>query len=273
MLTRYSSLLFFLSALLWLQACNQKQPADLIVHHATIYTCDSSFSIREAMAIKDGRILAVGTNKQILDRYIADSLVDAGGQYLYPGFIDAHCHFTGYATDRWKCSLYGTASWEEVLQRVQDYARKAPTEWIYGRGWDQNDWPVKAFPDKTELDRLFPHRPVLLKRIDGHAVVVNQRALDLAGITAATRITGGRIELRNGAPTGLLLDAAMDAVEKHIPPPGDALTRRFLRETQDSCFRYGLTGVHDCGVSEQLLQLVEVLVEVCCRTLRGCVLM
>lgn len=255
--TSFSVRLFLIASTALLHACNTKQPADLIIHHAVIYTCDSAFSIREAMAIKDGRILATGTTAEIQQRYAADSMLDAQGQFIYPGFIDAHCHFTGYATDLWKCSLYGTASWEEVLQRVEDYARTAPTEWIYGRGWDQNDWPVKAFPDKSELDRRFPHRPVLLKRIDGHAVVVNQRALDIAGITAATQIPGGRIELRNGQPTGLLLDAAMDEVEKHIPPPGDSLTRRFLLQTQDSCFRYGLTGVHDCGVSERLLELVE----------------
>lgn len=255
--TSFSVRLFLIACTALLHACNTKQPADLIIHHAVIYTCDSAFSIREAMAIKDGRILATGTTAEIQQRYAADSMLDAQGQFIYPGFIDAHCHFTGYATDLWKCSLYGTASWQEVLQRVEDYARTASTEWIYGRGWDQNDWPVKAFPDKSELDRRFPDRPVFLKRIDGHAVLVNQRALDIAGIRAATQIPGGRIELRNGQPTGLLLDAAMDEVEKHIPPPGDSLTRRFLLQTQDSCFRYGLTGVHDCGVSEHLLQLVE----------------
>ncbi len=244
---------------LWLllQGCHHRKPADLIVYNAVIYTCDSAFSVQQAMALKNGRLLATGTTEDIRRRYAADSLLDVGGKWIYPGFIDAHCHFTGYATDLWKCSLYGTASWEEVLERVKAYAAAAPTEWIYGRGWDQNDWPLKQFPDKTELDRLFPHRPVLLKRIDGHAVVVNQRALDLAGITARTRIPGGRIELRNGQLTGILLDAAMDAVEKMIPPIADTLARRYLRQTQDSCFRYGLTGVHDCGVGEGMLALLE----------------
>ena len=246
-----------LPVLLLLQACRERPTADLIIHHAVIYTCDSAFSIQQAMAVKDGRILATGTDAEILGVYNADRLLDADGQYIYPGFIDAHCHFTGYATDLWKCNLVGTASWEEVLKRISEYAAGESAGWIYGRGWDQNDWQEKLFPDKSALDRLFPDRPVFLKRIDGHAAIANQRALNLAGITTATRITGGRVVVKNGQLTGLLLDAAMDAVERFIPPPADEVTRRHLQHAQDSCFRNGITGVHDCGVSEHLLRLVE----------------
>ncbi len=113
----------------------------------------------------------------------------------------------------WKCNLSGTQSFSEVLNRVAVYAENAPMTWIYGRGWDQNDWDVKEFPDNTLLNKLYPNRPVFLKRIGGHAALVNEFGLKMMGITAATKVEGGRIELKNGKPTGILIDNAMDLVD------------------------------------------------------------
>lgn len=240
-----------------LQSCASKVKVSLIVHNAHVYTLDDSFSVREAFAVKDGKILATGTSRDILERYVADSMLDAKGQPVFPGLIDAHCHFTGYATDMWKCELFGTKSFEEIIEKISAYAPKAPGEWIYGRGWDQNDWPGKQFPDKRRLDSLFPNRPVFLKRIDGHAALANQYALNLAGIHAGTKISGGEVELKGGKMTGILIDNAMDELEKHIPLISDSLASRYFLKAQEECFSLGLTSVHDCGISERILHLVD----------------
>lgn len=238
-------------------ACKFRQKADLIVHHAKIYTADANFSRAEAMVVRDGKIIDLGSNDDILKKYEATEMTDAKGKAVYPGFIDAHCHFAGYATDMWKCELVGTTSFEEILQKIMAYSKTAPMEWIYGRGWDQNDWAVKNFPDKTKLDSLFPDRPVFLKRVDGHAALVNQKALDLAGITAATVVNGGRIELKNGQPTGILIDNAMDLVDNKVPTVSDELARKYYHDAEMECFGQGLTGVHDCGVGEHTIDLLD----------------
>lgn len=238
-------------------SCKFRQKVTLIVHHAKIYTADESFTVAEAMAIRDGKIVAIGTTDEILKEYESEDELNAGGKTIYPGFIDAHCHFTGYATDMWKCELVGTTSFAEIISKLEAYSKNAPMEWLYGRGWDQNDWDVKEFPSKEKLDSLFPNRPVFLKRIDGHAALANQKALDLAKITAATTITGGTVELRNGKPTGILIDNAMDIVEAVIPAISDTLAKKYFNEAQRICFELGLTGVQDCGVSEHTIDMVD----------------
>lgn len=243
--------------LIFLSSCGAKQQVSMIVHHATIYTVDSSFSVVEAMAVKDGKIIATGSNESILNKYQSDNVMDATGKVIFPGFIDAHCHFTGFATDMWKCELVGTKSFEEVIGKIIDYSSKASTQWIYGRGWDQNDWAVKTYPDKRVLDSLFPDRPVFLKRIDGHAALANQKALDMAGINASTIIKGGIVELKNGQLTGILIDNAMDYLEKNIPLLSDSLAKKYFSDAQQLCFAVGLTGVHDCGISEHTVEMVE----------------
>lgn len=248
---------FFLIGTLLQTGCKFRQKADLIVHHARIYTVDAGFTIREAMAIQDGKLLAVGSNDEILKQYEAEQELNGNGQTILPGLIDAHCHFTGYATDLWKCALFGTKSFEEVLERLSVYAPKAPMYWLYGRGWDQNDWAVQQFPDKTKLDSLFPDRPVYLKRIDGHAALANQKALDIAGINLQSTIAGGIVEQKNGQLTGMLIDNAMNLLEKHIPPISDSLAALYFQQTQKECFAYGLTGVHDCGITEEMVDLIQ----------------
>jgi len=247
----------FIVCCLLLHACKFRQKADLIIHHARIYTVDDKFSTAEAMVIRDGKIMATGSNDDILKTYEAKEMKDAGGKAIFPGFIDAHCHFTGYATDMWKCDLTSTISFEEILARLQLFNKTNTAEWLYGRGWDQNDWAVKNFPDKTQIDQLFPDKPVFLKRVDGHAALVNQKALDIAGITASTVIAGGSVELKDGKPTGILIDNAMDIVENKVPLLSEELSKQYYDEAQLECFELGLTGVHDCGVSERTIRLVE----------------
>lgn len=250
-------LISYFLLLLIFSSCTSKQKVSLVIHHANIYTVDSAFSVAEAMAVQDGKIVAIGKNDDILKKYESSQMIDASGKTIFPGFIDAHCHFTGFATDMWKCDLVGTTSFGEVVDKIKRYSAHAPMQWIYGRGWDQNDWVVKEYPDKKILDSLFPDRPVFLKRIDGHAALVNQMALNMAGITNATKINGGSIELKNGQPTGILIDNAMDIVENKIPLLSDSLAKKYFLDAQQLCFAVGLTGVHDCGISEHTISLVD----------------
>lgn len=234
-----------------------QKKADLIIQNANIYTVNKNFEKAEAMAISNGKIVAVGKSADILKKYQSKNIQNLRGKTVFPGFIDAHCHFTGYATDKWKCELWGTKSWDEVVSRIKEYSKNAPMEWLYGRSWDQNNWPVKEFPDKEKLDELFPNRPVYLKRIDGHAAIANQKALDIAGINLNTEINGGEIEQKNGKLTGILIDNAMTLVEKHLPQISDEMAINYFAELQKECFSYGLTSLHDCGITEHTLNLLE----------------
>ena len=249
--------IFGLFSLFFLMIISAQKPADLIITNAKIYTVNAKFDIAESMAISNGKILAVGKSKDILKKYQSQNIQNLQGKSIFPGFIDAHCHFTGYATDKWKCELWGTKSWEEIIQKLTDYSKNAPMEWLYGRSWDQNDWPVKEFPNKTKLDELFPNRPVYLKRVDGHAAIANQKALDIAGITTNTKINGGEIEVKNVKLTGILVDNAMLLVEKYIPEISDEMAIQYFEDLQKTCFSYGLTSLHDCGISAHTFSLLE----------------
>lgn len=235
-----------------------KEKVDLIVHNAKIYTVDDGFTIQEAFAVKDGKFIAVGTNKALLNNYQSDNIVDAKGKSIYPGFNDAHCHFYGYGTNLIKrADLVGTKSFEEVVDRLKEHHSKYSTEWIEGRGWDQNDWENKSFPTKKLLDEAFPNNPVYLIRIDGHAAIVNSKAMELAKINKQTKVKGGDIILIEGNPSGVLIDNAMDLVSDIIPEPDEEFNRRALIMAQENCFAVGLTSVSDAGLNKNIVQLID----------------
>lgn len=243
--------------LLFFGIFSAQKNADRIITNAKIYTVNQNFDLAESMAISQGKIVGIGKTADILKNFKSKNIQDLQGKTVFPGLIDAHCHFTGYATDKWKCELWGTKSWDEIVSRIAEYAKTAPKEWLYGRSWDQNDWPVKEFPNKEKLDQLFPNRPVYLKRIDGHAAVANQKALDIAGVTKDSKILGGEIEVKNGKLTGILVDNAMTLVEKFIPEIEDKEAIQYYAALQKECFSYGLTSLHDCGITERTLGLLE----------------
>ncbi len=236
----------------------KNKEADLVVRNARIITLDSANSVHQAMAIKDGRIVELGAEQEILNRYRATATYDAAGQTIYPGFIDGHCHFFGYGLNKQKIDLQGVKSWSEALARTVTYAKAHPEkEWIIGRGWDQNLWQGQATPTNDSLNLLFPDRPVLLQRIDGHAAVVNQAALDHVGLNANSVIAGGILELRNGKPTGLLVDNAVELFQKIFDEADEATKRKALLDAQADCFAKGLTMVCDAGLDAGTIDLIR----------------
>jgi predicted amidohydrolase YtcJ len=249
-----ASMLFFV----FLSACHSRQPVDLIVHHGLVYTVDSAFSTAEAFAVKDGKIVAVGKDADILDKYGSDSVKDAEGRPVYPGFIDAHAHFVGYGQSLFAVDLFGSASFEEVVKRVQQFAADHPgLTWITGRGWDQNKFPGKTFPDNTLLNGSFPNIPVMLERVDGHAAIANARALELAGVKPGQQLTGGTIETKNGRLTGILVDNAQRLVWQQIPPLSPADYTERLVAAEQHCFARGLTTVTDCGLGRREIEGID----------------
>ncbi len=242
--------------LLILCSCN-KPKADLMIYNAKIYTVNDKFDVAEAIVVKDGKILAVGATADIRKQYSATEEVDANGKAVYPGFIDAHAHFFGYGESLQSADLRGTTSWDEVIARVTEFAKTHPDGWLTGRGWDQNDWADKQFPNKDKLDQLFPNRPVLLERIDGHASIANQSALNAAGITKSFALTGGDIVDKDGKLTGLLIDNAVELVANKVPAADETKAKKILLDAQKNCFEVGLTTIDDCGLDYDAVEFIE----------------
>lgn len=243
--------------ILSLTACSKKENVDLLVVNATVYTVNPDFAKADAFAIKDGKFIAVGTSEYLKNKYTASKIIDAKGQAVLPGLIDAHCHFFGMGLQQQKVDLTGTKSYDEVLQKIKEFQDKKHAGFITGRGWDQNDWDVKKFPTKEKLDKLFPKTPIAVTRIDGHALLVNQAALDLAGITNKTKISGGEIIKENDKITGVLVDNAMDKVYAVIPNPTRKTQIQALLDAQKICTDLGLTSVDDAGLSQNNLELID----------------
>jgi predicted amidohydrolase YtcJ len=235
----------------------QKKKVDLVIYNATIYTVDKSFSIKSAIAIDKGKIVETGATNQLLNKYNAREKKDAGGKFIYPGFIDAHAHFFNYGLGLQTANLVGTSSWEEILNKLQAFAQEHTEGWLIGRGWDQNDWSIKEFPTKEKLDILFPDRPVILSRVDGHAAIANKKALDLAGIIPGQTLAGGQVEMKNGELTGILVDNAVDLVASKVPSPSLAQVKQALLSAQQNCFAVGLTTVDDCGIDYSLALFID----------------
>lgn len=239
-------------------SCSTKTKADLIVHNAKIYTVDSNFTIQQAVAIKDGRFLGTGTNKEIFEKYSSNEVLDAAGDAIYPGFYDAHCHFFGLAEGMHQVNLIGVKSLHELIASIKDFRTKYPNEkWIRGYGWDQNQWANKEFPDNELLSETFPDVPVYLRRVDGHAALVNKKALDLAQVDITEPVIGGQIIQKGSTATGVLIDNAMDLVASKIPVPDTLDLENMLVQAEKACLEVGLTTLVDAGLSLQQIELLK----------------
>ncbi len=258
--------------LLIIMACTPHSGADLILTGGTILTMDRHLAPVEALAIVDGRILAVGWEDEILP--LANwrtKRIDLKGAVVVPGLTDSHFHLLGFGRSLEQLQLVGTTSAEEIADLVAAKARDLPPgAWIRGRGWDQNDWEVQTFPTGTILDKAAPEHPVILTRIDGHAIWVNSRALALAGITSKTPAPEGGAIIRdeNGNPTGVFIDNATALVREALPKPGKDDIRRWLLAAVRRCNQVGLTEIHDPGVNGTTLDVIRELVDEDLFTLR-----
>ena len=250
-----------LLSLIILMSClscqTSKETVDSIIINASVYTVNSNFDKAEAFAIKDGKFVDVGTNAEIQEKYTSETIIDAKGQTVVPGLIDAHCHFLGMGFNQQSVNLVGTKSFDEVVQRVVEFQKEKNLNYIVGRGWDQNDWDIKEFPNKAKLDSLFPNTPISLTRIDGHAILCNQAALDLGKVTVNSKIDGGEVVIENGKLSGVLIDNAENLVMNYWPKSSRQDVVHALLDAQKVWFDYGLTTVDDAGLSPESIQIID----------------
>jgi len=246
-------------AFIALNSCTSepKESADTILFNGSIYTVDSAFSVQEALAVKNGRIVGIGTTDEILDRFESMQKYNLDGQAVYPGFIDAHSHFFGYGKNLQELDLKKATSLEDMINRTVAYAQQTNPSVIIGRGWNEENWAIKGNISKFKLDLLFPNTPVFLQRVDGHAALCNQAALDLAGIDQNFTIQGGRAERMGTVLTGLLVDKAADLVKDQLPALSLSQQVKALKDAEKNCLAVGLTSVCDAGQEADIILLMD----------------
>lgn len=228
------------------------------MHNGVVCTVDSDFTMAEAIAIdSNGRIAAVGSSSDILDQYTAGNTVDLNGKFVYPGFIDAHSHFYGFGKDLQELDLKSSTSFEDMVNMTVEYAQAKNPSFIIGRGWNEEDWEIKGTISKFKLDILFPEIPVVLQRVDGHACLCNQAALDLAGINSNTIVEGGIVEMMGDFLTGMLIDRAADLVMDKLPDASRDQKIAALVDAQQKCYAAGLSMVSDAGLDGKIIQLID----------------
>ena len=235
-------------------SCNNE--VDLIIVNSEIYTANENNQIAKSIAVKDGKIIEV-SSENLVSKYEANEILDANGKTILPGFIDSHCHFYNLGLDQQVVDLRGTTSFEEIIERLIDSDLNNQSDVILGRGWDQNDWDNKQFPVNTELNKVFKNKLVVLERIDGHAYIVNDNALELAGIDQNTLVRGGLVLLKDNKPTGVLIDAPMSMVDKVLPEKSIREKVNALKQAQEISFSYGLTTVSDAGLSTEIINVID----------------
>ena len=234
-----------------LQSC--KKSVDYIAYNGNIYTVNNDFNVASAFAVKDGKFIDVG-NDEIFSKYNSNEKIDLNGSTVLPGLIDAHCHFYGLGLNQSVIDLTGTSSFNEILEKIAFENNK---DVIRGRGWDQNDWEIKEFPNKLKLDLAYPNTPVILERIDGHAYLVNQKALDIAGIDINTKSTNGSVLSKKGKLTGVLIDGPMSIIDDAFGEISLDNKIKALISAQKICFQNGLTTVDDAGLSKEVILLID----------------
>jgi predicted amidohydrolase YtcJ len=248
----------------------------MIVVNGRVYPVDDPRPMVSAFAVKNGRILFAGSEREV--RALAGPrtrIVDVHGATVIPGMVDAHAHLAGLGTALANVNLAGSATYDEVIARVVARSKDVkPGEWITGRGWDQNRWPDKQFPTHEALSKAFPNNPVVLTRIDGHALLANAMAMRAAKITAATPDpSGGRIlRLSDNSPSGVFVDNAEGLIERAEPSSTREQTTKRILAAIAEANRWGLIGVHDPGEPREIIDIYESLAKAGKYNLRNYVL-
>ena len=230
----------------------RQEKAELILHNGTIHTLDEQNQQFEAMAVRNGKIIALGPEREILNRFASLEKIDIQGRHAYPGFIDAHSHFMGYARNFLRANLLNVASPAEMIERLQAFRRDFPElPWLTGRGWDHTLWENAQWPSRAMLDSVFADIPVLLIRVDGHSGVMNSRAFALFREAFPGSVPGGIIEQQNGKYTGIVKEKALDAAQSLVPDASPEQLVRALKRAENKLFRAGLTTVTDAGLPKK----------------------
>ncbi len=253
-----ASIICILASIIFLSpSCIKTEEVDTIIHNAVIFSLNQENMIYESMAISDGKIIEIGKENQILNKYKSKIKIDLKKKFLYPGFIDAHCHFLQYGIQKQKINLENTNSFDEVIELLLKAKNSDSTSWIQGYGWDQNRWKNKNWPTNEKLNSIFPNQPIVLSRVDGHAIMVNHKAIEIANIPLDTSIDGGYIENIEGKHTGLFIDNAMDLVYSKMPEPTYDEKKKALLKAQEDCIAVGLTTVDIAGINYQDIELIK----------------
>ena len=256
--------------LLFLACQTQTEPeatADLVVWGGPIYTANDQNKQVDALAVSEGKIIALGNQSEI-EKLVNDStrIFDLAGQTMAPGFIDSHAHLMGIGYKKLNLDMAGARSWEAIVNRVKMVAEKANEgEWILGRGWHQDKWEVtpeimvQGFPVNDLLSEAAPDNPVYLRHASGHAAIANAKAMELAGVTAATANPDGGeiIKDATGKPTGLMNETAQGLIGRAVPSSTPEKDRQALQLAIDECLSNGITSFHDAGVGQATLDLYQ----------------
>lgn len=244
-----------------LTSCMKGKQADLIIHNAVIHSMDEKLTTYEAMAIKDGKIIELGPERQILNKYSAEELIDAKGRDVYPGLTDAHVHLLLAAKQRMGANLSECKSYAQLVTELEIYQQRNNKKIIVGQGWNEGLWRDKTLPNNEELNTYFPSTPICLFRYDGHTALANDAMLKLAGINNETVVEGGEIRKENGKITGIITDEAMELVKKKLPAFSKKELKEKIVEIQNELFMYGITNVHDAGLEHKDIEFYKELID------------
>ena len=247
--------------LLLLSGCGTAEEAELVIRNGRVLTVDENFSVKEAVAVLDGKILFIGSNREI-EKYTGagTEIIDAAGLTVLPGLIDSHAHLVSLGDELYNLNISDCNSFDEIVEKVAERVAGAePGEWITGGRWDHTEWPSGEFPVHDRLSAVSPDNPVYLKRVDGNSAFVNKKAMELAGISADTEDPPGGKILRkaNGEPTGILINQAMNSVKELAGNGSEELFREKLALAMDQCVKSGLTSVHEAGVGTWEIEIMK----------------
>lgn len=234
-----------------------KIEVDLLIKNAVIYQVNDEFTTASAMAVKDGKIVSIGHAKDIINTYNSKEIYDAEGKTIIPGIIDAHAHLYNYGLKKLNVDLTGSESVKEVLQRLLDFHKEHPTNFIIGYGWDERKWKNQEFPNKEILDSFFPNIPVVLSRIEGHVLWLNSKALEIVNVNTLTKIPESKIILSDNQPTGILIDFPIQLAYDALPNPDRRTQINALLKAEQEALSYGLTTVADAGLDRKVVELID----------------
>ncbi len=249
--------LILIFLILYFNSCNNKIEVDLISHNGIIYSLDDNNNVFEATAFKNGKIVDIGKTHQILNKYQSKNKLDLKGKTAYPGFIDAHCHFLYYGLQLAMVDLSSANSFKEIIEILKKNNDKNDGDWLIGYGWDQNQWEDKNWPNNELLNKNFKNINVVLNRIDGHAIMVNETAIKTAKVPIDTVVIGGYIEKINDKVTGLFMDNAMSLILEKIPEENEESKKKALLKAQQDCISLGLTTVDIAGLNKSDIELIN----------------